>query len=345
MVLKKTIPFVILLAACTRVSVTISPEPEVLKDSTCLVSALATDNNQSIVLPFTLEQDTELVVIGQGEGISYSLTPGFVESYLNDCIEFFIDSDSICRQYRFVWDSSIVQGNNVDMAGVSFAQGDPDDNTYLFEVSFPWRTLGYMNVPSEGRQLRLDVSIIDNDAQSRKSQIAWSGTDANLFQDWSQFGEFNLSDAWTAGVPIIDGVIDDVWETHEWHRIEHEIVGSVNGADDLSGRFRIICDRENLYLLVEVTDDAKRQAAFMFDKGRIETYGGDIVWEMDFGKTSHAGGALKNRMQIDTVSFKAGDYMLIYETDESHSFGHWDDMPPVNQFSGIKISLLKHHST
>ena len=41
-------------------------------------------------------------IVGQAEGTSFELVPGFVEAYLNDCIEFFIDLGTVCRQYRFV---------------------------------------------------------------------------------------------------------------------------------------------------------------------------------------------------------------------------------------------------
>ena len=340
MVLKYFIPLLIVTVSCTSISVRIPVEPKTLHDSTCFASVLSTDNNQLIEDSFTLDKETKLKIVAQGEGVSYGLTSGFVESYLNDCVEFFINSDSICRQYRFVWDSKIVQGNNVDMNGVCFAQGDPSTDSYLFEVSFPWKTLGFERVPPKEGKVRLDVSVIANDAESRKSQIAWSGYNSDLFQDRSQFGNLDLTDRWTAKAPIIDGVVDDIWGKYQWYEIEHEILGEVSGEYDLSGRFCIICDDENLYLIVNVKDNVKRQAAFMFDDGRIVNSAGDIVWEIEFSKTIHAGGALKNRMAVDTILLNAGNYTIVYETDESHSYGHWDDTPPTNQFSGIKIYEL-----
>lgn len=340
MVLKKCFPIVFLVVSCTRVVVNISPVPEVLRDEDCYYSALAVDNNQLIEEQFELKERTNLKIISQGEGTSYSMVPGFIDSFLNDCIEYFIDLGDVCRQYRFVWGSELcVQGNNADMTGVVFAQGDPSPTEYVFEVKFPWQTLGLKEEAKLLRTLRMDVSIIDNDAESRKSQIAWNGKNADLYKDWSQFGTFDLKDSRTSIAPEIDGEVDDIWNTQKRYLIEHEIVGTVNGKSDLSGDFSILFDNQNLYLLVEVFDDIKKQAAFMFDKACIIDEAGTTVWQMMFERTVHAGGALKNRRQEDTVLFEPGKYTVRYMTDECHSFGHWDDVPPNDQFSGIKLYL------
>lgn len=67
----------------------------------------------------------------------------------------------------------------------------------------------------------------------------------------------------------------------------------------------------------------------MYDYGWIEDANtGKTVWEMTYRMTSHAGGAKKNRLYDDMVALKAGDYILHYETDDSHSFNDWNDDPP-----------------
>ena len=67
----------------------------------------------------------------------------------------------------------------------------------------------------------------------------------------------------------------------------------------------------------------------MVDFGWIEdAKSGRRVWEMTYRATEHAGGAKKNRRFDGVIRLPAGDYVLRYETDGSHSFGDWNADPP-----------------
>lgn len=67
----------------------------------------------------------------------------------------------------------------------------------------------------------------------------------------------------------------------------------------------------------------------MFDYAWIEEANtGKVIWEMTYRKTGHAGGDQKNREFNDTVYLKVGDYVLRYESDDSHSFRDWNSSPP-----------------
>jgi hypothetical protein len=67
----------------------------------------------------------------------------------------------------------------------------------------------------------------------------------------------------------------------------------------------------------------------MVDFGWIEdAKSGRRVWEMTYRVTEHAGGAKKNRRFDGVIRLPAGDYVLRYETDGSHSFGDWNAAPP-----------------
>ncbi|MEE9225073.1 MAG: hypothetical protein V3U68_02625 [Bacteroidota bacterium] len=67
----------------------------------------------------------------------------------------------------------------------------------------------------------------------------------------------------------------------------------------------------------------------MVDYGWIENAkNGEIVWEMMYSKTSHAGGARKNRSVNSVIMLDRGEYILHYETDNSHSYEEWNDYPP-----------------
>jgi hypothetical protein len=67
----------------------------------------------------------------------------------------------------------------------------------------------------------------------------------------------------------------------------------------------------------------------MADYGWIEdAKSGRRVWEMTYRVTDHAGGAKKNRRFDGVIRLPAGEYVLRYESDGSHSFGDWNAAPP-----------------
>jgi len=98
----------------------------------------------------------------------------------------------------------------------------------------------------------------------------------------------------------------------------------VRDDDRDSKRFTLNKDAQiRIYALGEGSDGD------MHDYGWIEEAStGKVVWEMTYRMTEHAGGAKKNRLYDDAVSLKAGEYILHYETDGSHSFNDWNADPP-----------------
>jgi hypothetical protein len=88
---------------------------------------------------------------------------------------------------------------------------------------------------------------------------------------------------------------------------------------------------------VRIFSIGEGQGNEMFDYGWIEDDKGSRVWEMQGSKTTHAGGAGKNR-QVDVVmTLPAGNYKLRYKTDDSHAFDHWNSLPPDINFWGIAV--------
>ena len=78
----------------------------------------------------------------------------------------------------------------------------------------------------------------------------------------------------------------------------------------------------------------------LYDHGWIENAEtGEMVWEMTYRGTIHAGGASKNRMFDGPVRLPAGRYELRYESDGSHAYGDWNDDPPDDP-EGWGITLL-----
>ncbi|ALS99911.1 CBM9 family sugar-binding protein [Lacimicrobium alkaliphilum] len=60
----------------------------------------------------------------------------------------------------------------------------------------------------------------------------------------------------TAEAPVIDGRGDDpAWQQAQWRPMPYLITGSMPSAEDFSGRFKLLWDKDYLYLQAEITDD------------------------------------------------------------------------------------------
>lgn len=67
----------------------------------------------------------------------------------------------------------------------------------------------------------------------------------------------------------------------------------------------------------------------MVDYGWIENAStGEILWQMTYGMTFHAGGGRKNRLVNTTILLDKGSYKLHYVSDDSHSYNDWNTDPP-----------------
>jgi len=76
----------------------------------------------------------------------------------------------------------------------------------------------------------------------------------------------------------------------------------------------------------------------MYDFGWLEKTDGKEIWKIKIEKSRHAGGADKNRMQIWTGTLEAGAYNLRYISDDSHSYGSWNNAEPIYpKMWGIQI--------
>ena len=116
------------------------------------------------------------------------------------------------------------------------------------------------------------------------------------------------------------------------------LVSIVRVGDDrrLSERFTLDQEtRVHVYALGEGLDRA------MYDFAYIENVdSGDVIWEMTWRNSRHAGGARKNRMFDGEVVLAPGTYEVFYETDDSHSFQDWNARRPRDpQHWGITVTL------
>ncbi len=62
------------------------------------------------------------------------------------------------------------------------------------------------------------------------------------------------------------------------------------------------------------------------------------VWQMERRNTTHAGGAKKNRLADEFITLPKGDYLVYFQTDDSHAYNDWNDDKPYDADSyGITV--------
>ncbi|MBV1909114.1 MAG: CBM9 family sugar-binding protein [Kangiellaceae bacterium] len=55
---------------------------------------------------------------------------------------------------------------------------------------------------------------------------------------------------------LIDGMANEkIWKTQQWHAIDQAIIGELPVSSDFSGRYKLVWDKQFLYILAEITDD------------------------------------------------------------------------------------------
>jgi hypothetical protein len=88
-----------------------------------------------------------------------------------------------------------------------------------------------------------------------------------------------------------------------------------------------------VYAIGELDRDETFDYAWIYDVDKHKR-----VWVMDYSNTDYAGGAKKNRVADEELTLPAGNYLVSYVTDDSHTFNDWNSMPPDDpQFTGITV--------
>jgi hypothetical protein len=168
------------------------------------------------------------------------------------------------------------------------------------------------------------------------SYVAYYVTDdSHGYDDWNSGAPFDR-EAWgLTVVPVRAGDRGAVLPYEE--SADPSILAQLTGVRD--GDYRqdtFTLDRDaqvRIYALGEGT------GGDMYDYGWIkDNRTGQVIWEMSYRMTEHAGGADKNRLVNTVLPLKAGEYTVYFETDGSHSFGDWNDSPPADPASwGITV--------
>ncbi len=123
-----------------------------------------------------------------------------------------------------------------------------------------------------------------------------------------------------AVAPVIDGKVDDIWNAAKPYKIANSLYDPPKSSGDLSAEYKTMWDENNLYLLVEVTDDILKH-----DTSPENWYESDSV-----------------EVYIDATDSKAAQYG---QTDYQYGF-NWDKTSPLMQeakhgrTNGVQYALV-----
>jgi hypothetical protein len=174
------------------------------------------------------------------------------------------------------------------------------------------------------RKNRLVDTIIHLDAGSYV--VHYTSDDSHSAEEWNAAAPPD-GRRWGITVLAAKGPLDRAAILPYDEKRDPAILAALTGVrDDEQARKNFSLDRDTDVRIYAVGEGS---GGDMVDFGWIEDpKSGRRVWEMTYRVTEHAGGAKKNRKFDGVIRLPAGDYVLRYETDSSHSFGDWNAAPP-----------------
>lgn len=187
-----------------------------------------------------------------------------------------------------------------------------------------------------GDKNRVFDGVVDFD---KGSYIVYYGTDdSHSYPHWNTAPPMDR-ERWGITIMGTKGFKkSDVTEYDEGERGDY-LVRMTEMGDDV---YRFEPFELNKQTRVHIVALGEGQNGRMYDYGWIEdAETGRVVWEMTYRKTRHAGGAQKNRIFSDTIVLDPGKYKVYYESDDSHSYQHWNASRPYEPEQwGISLRVM-----
>ena len=149
--------------------------------------------------------------------------------------------------------------------------------------------------------------------------------DSHSYDDWNA-GPPRNEGAW--GIRVSESTRSDDREDDRVRGDDRwRVVAQLTGIrDDMRRSVRIALDRRSR---VRVYAIGEGMSGEMYDYAWVEDADTrNTIWRMRYQDTEHAGGARKNRVIDATGWLPAGEYILRYESDGSHSPESWNADPP-----------------
>ncbi len=145
------------------------------------------------------------------------------------------------------------------------------------------------------------------------------------------------SEKWKLSISGVDAVFNEPAVLKYQRAVKNEAVFSLSGIGDGEMRKKGFSLKKNADLRLYVIGEANKGE--MYDHAWIvNAESRSKIWEMRDRESEHAGGAIKNKVAEVTVRFPAGDYLVYYKSDDTHSYDEWNANPPYDpNFWGITI--------
>ncbi|TAK54242.1 MAG: hypothetical protein EPO24_13370 [Bacteroidetes bacterium] len=160
--------------------------------------------------------------------------------------------------------------------------------------------------------------------------------DSHAYRDWNSSPPVDQKHWGITVMGAGEGFNESVVEKNVSPKRAGLIVQITQVRDDADKREYFKIDKPARVRIYSLGEGQNRQ---MYDYGWIEnarTH--EVVWEMTYGMTFHAGGARKNRMVNTTITLEKGEYLLRYVSDDSHSYNDWNtDAPDDPTMWGITV--------
>ena len=165
--------------------------------------------------------------------------------------------------------------------------------------------------------------------------------DSHSPQEWNQLPPY---DPYHWGITMW-GVDTDLGETvvKEYQEIEIEPIIEINHIRNNQFEMEGFTLKRDVDLHIYALGEYSRSRHKFVDFGWImDAHSREIVWQMDYENTEHAGGSQKNRVFDSKIFLPVGSYLVFYISDDSHAYKHWNAKQPYQPEAwGITISPAK----
>jgi len=200
--------------------------------------------------------------------IVYDIVPSPDFSYVVDGYKVSVDARASLNETGFSWNF----GDGSTATGLLASHTYASPGTYnirlgvsgpsLFSSSITKSVIvgsSSSSVVSSSSSVRTSSSVATSSSSSRTSSSVISSSSSSVRSSSSQGSSdrnrYTAPRATTA--PIIDGVVDSVWDRASWAPINVFWLGTQSNpsAQDYSGRYKALWDENYLYILYDITDD------------------------------------------------------------------------------------------
>jgi hypothetical protein len=161
---------------------------------------------------------------------------------------------------------------------------------------------------------------------------------SHSWSDWNS-AKPHHPEAWGISLLTPDGApVGDAVEPYVPAADPQTVAMLIGIGDDENRSHRFTLEQETTVRVYAIGEGSSGE---MYDYAWIENLEtGRAVWEMTYNTSEHAGGGEKNRQFNGTIVLPAGEYVLRYKSDGSHSFEDWNVTPPYDK-ANYGVTLKK----